>query len=143
VAGNAIEFRFILCRSDENGMVGSRVSKSPFEDIDNRKLLKRLGRHIDLSPKEGEWLTAAKQLSSIGAMACKAEVCYGRVQFGSVVGSVCIVAESARYIDRFMNILTGEFKARQFFKRLWRQTHQTVKKREGWLPWTIFSEFRP
>ena len=47
-----------------------------------------------------------------------------------MIGSVSIMAESARYVDRFMNILAGEFEALQLFKYLRGQAHETVKKRE-------------
>src|SRR5512136_639885 len=109
MACNAIELGFIRCCSDPNGVFRSRVPKVSGAKIEYHQFLKCLWLHHDFSAKKREWLIASNQPYSIRTMTREADVCYGRIQFRGVVGSVGIMAESARYIDGFMNILTLEF----------------------------------
>jgi len=132
VACNAIEFGFIRCCGDPNGVCRSRVPKSTIDKIEYCEFLKCLWLHSDFPVEEREWPIASHQPHSIGAVARKTEVRHGRVQIRGVVGSVSIVAESAGHVDRLMNILAGEFKLLQLFKHLRRQAYKTAKERE-WL----------
>jgi hypothetical protein len=50
-------------------------------------------------------------------VAREAEVCHRGIQLCGIIGSMSVMAESARYVDRLMNILAGEFKGFQLFKR--------------------------
>ena len=92
VTGNAIEFGFIRCCHDPNGVPRSRVSQYPIVKIEYHKFLKCLWLYSDFSVEKREWLLASNQPYSIGTVAREAEVCHGRVQFRGVVGSVGIMA---------------------------------------------------
>ena len=142
VACNAIEFGLIFCCGNPNGVFRSRVSKQSILKIENRNSLKCLWRQGDFSIEKREWLIASNHSDSIATVAGEAKVWYRRIQFRRIIGSMSVVAESARYIDRFMNVLAGEFEELQLFKRLWRQAHETVKEREGLAALNYFLRIR-
>ena len=130
VARNASEFRFICGRRGINRMFCCRVPKIAIHEVNLRQSFKSLGRQGNPSPQKLEWLLASNYLRCIWAVARKTDVLHGRVQLRWVVRGMRIVAKSARYVGGFMNVLVREFHMRQFFKRLWRQAHEPVKKRE-------------
>ena len=104
VARSATEFGFVCGRGGINRMTCCRVPKPAIHKIKLVRALKVFGGKVTRPPKSGNGCSLRMYPLCIGAVACKTDVLHGRVQLRWIVGGVRIVAESARYVDGFMNV---------------------------------------